>query len=92
MRALLTLSLLLLPMMAMANQPPPPPEGGLTPIHDTECMDIMTNVDGHCYLSRDIDGNIYLAFFQNDEIMFIREIRPEGAYVTIWMSDKFDTF
>jgi len=75
----------------MAEPPPPPPAGGLQPLGSEPCTDAATLQVGTCYVTRDIHGNHYVAFLQNDELMFIRKL-VAGGYETIWTSDWFDTF
>jgi len=90
MRALLALSFLLLPMMAMANPPPPVPDG-LVSLHSTDCSDGETGQLGFCILFVDGTGQNWLGFYQDDEIAMIRKFMPDGTYVTTWRADWYDS-
>ena len=92
MRALLVLSLLLLwPMMAMANHPPPPIPEGLHSTATMDCTDKESGQKGFCILLQDKAGERYMAFYQDGQVMFIRQITGDGTYITLWMADQFNT-
>jgi hypothetical protein len=80
----LVLSLGLLATPGIADNPmPPPPEGGLMVMQESPCTDIETGVEGYCVLSQDVQGNIYLMFAVDGELVEIRQVIGDG-YVTIW--------
>lgn len=84
-------SLTFLAGAASANELPAVPEGGLLRINDYACVDQETQLKGHCFIKQDLSGQMYLAFTQNREVMFIRKFDDDG-YETIWMNDKFNSF
>lgn len=65
------------------NPMPPPPEGGLTVMQEGPCKDIETQVEGYCVLSTDVNGNIYLMFAIDGELVEIRQVVGD-SYITIW--------
>jgi hypothetical protein len=71
------------PAIADNNPMPPPPEGGLTVMQEGACKDIETQVEGYCVLSTDVNGNIYLMFAIDGELVEIRQVVGDG-YITIW--------
>ncbi len=77
------LCLSLVPTLGIAEEPPPPPEGGLMVMQEGPCTDIETQVEGYCVLSTDVNGNIYLMFAIDDELVEIRQVVGDG-YITIW--------
>ena len=91
MRALLALSLLLLPTMAMANHPKPPFPDGLVIQASLDCTDGESGEKGFCIYFVDGSGQQWLGFYQNEEIAFIRKIAPDGSYETVWKSDTFNS-
>lgn len=89
-RIILVLSTALWVQGVQANEPPPVPEGGLTVLLETPCEDAATKQKGTCYALQDKDGNIYVAFWQEGTLMFIR--RPLGdSYEEVWVNDIFGT-
>lgn len=91
LRLALVLAALALPTTATADEPPPVPEGGLNFYYDSPCSDQETGEVGHCFLGRAIDGTIYMTFWQNEELMLIRRVLPDGGYETIWTKFSFNT-
>lgn len=92
MRPLLAI-LLLLSMTHFSTAettPPPVPEGGLTFIMQQSCMDNETGQKGYCYLGKDKDGKIFLTFWQDGILMFIREVVGD-SYITIWVNSVYDS-
>jgi len=85
MRTILLLGLVLslVPTLGIADEPPPPPEGGLMVMTEGPCTDIATEVEGYCVMSQDMQGNIYLMFAVDGELVEIRQVVGDG-YVTIW--------
>ena len=65
------------------NSPPPVPEGGLIYTHQSVCTDIETQEEGYCYLAHDLTGIVYLTFWQDGEMKFIRQVTADG-YITLW--------
>ena len=92
MRALLTLSLLLLPTMAMANHPLPPIPEGMHSIANMDCSDKETGEKGFCILLQDSAGERYMAFYQDGQVMVIRQITGDGTYITLWTADRYNTY
>lgn len=80
----------LLATAVMANEAPPIPEGGLQVIYSNPCSDLETDEKGMCHLLQDKNGRTYLAFWQADVLMFIREIVGD-SYTTIWVNDQYNS-
>jgi len=92
MRVLLASSLLLLPMMAMANHPEPPVPEGLVIQTSLDCTDGESGEKGFCIYFVDGTSQQWLGFYQNDVIAMIRKIAPDGSYETTWKADWFNSF
>lgn len=73
-----------------ANEAPPVPEGGLQFIWQAPCTDDESGEKGFCYLGKTKDGKTYLTFWQDDILMFIREVVGD-SYITIWVNDRFNS-
>jgi len=86
------LAALLLASPVVGQELPPVPEGGLNHFHESPCTDNETKERGMCYLSNDRQGTIYLTFIQNERITFIRRLRPEGGYETMYVRNGYNTF
>lgn len=71
-------------------EPPPVPEGGLTFFLEQPCRDQESGQKGYCYMGKSQDGTVYMTFWQNGELMLIREVTGD-TYITIWASDKFNS-
>jgi hypothetical protein len=70
---------------AIANHPTPPmPEGGISFFYQSACTDVKTKREGMCYVGTDMTGTMYITFFINDELVFIRKVLPDGGYETLW--------
>lgn len=80
---------LTLAVPAVADEPPPVPEGGLVLVYESPCGDNETGIAGYCYFMQDIAGEVYLTFWVNDEMMFIRHVIGEG-YETIWVNPTYN--
>jgi len=91
MRALLALSLLLLPTMAMANHPEPPVPDGLVIQASLDCTDVESGEKGFCIYFVDGSGQQWLGFYQNDMIAMIRRVTGHGTYEMVWMADWFNS-
>ena len=87
--ALLALCLSLWPSGSTA-EPPPVPDG-LVSLHSTDCTDKETGQLGFCILFVDGTGQNWLGFYQDDEIVMIRKLIPDGTYVTTWRADWYDS-
>ena len=90
-RLLLVLVAVGLSTYAHAQSLPPTPEGGLNHYLVFDCSDNVSGQKGKCVRSRDVEGNEYLIFVQNDIIQFIRLV-GEDDYETIYMRDTFNSF
>lgn len=91
MRHILVLAVGLMASQVMANEPPPVPEGGLIALASTPCQDAATKEQGQCFVMQDVQGNVYVSFYQGETLMFIR--RPLGdSYEDIWVNERFNTF
>jgi len=90
MKLLFILASILMTTGAMANEAPPVPEGGFQVLAETTCSDNETGQKGMCYYLQAVDGRVYLAFWQQEVLMFIREIKGD-SYETIWVNDEFNT-
>jgi hypothetical protein len=88
---LIVCSFVLLASSTSANELPPVPEGGLYHYEEYACFDRETDEVGDCVMSMDMQGNRYLTFIQNEEIMFLRRVYPD-SYETFWVNDKYNTF
>lgn len=85
----LALAMSLLGTMATADPPPPVPDGGLIFIMEGECTDNETGQAGYCYISMDKTGKRYLAFYQDDVLMLIRQVLSQDDYETIWVNPLY---
>lgn len=87
MRALTTLTTLLLCLSSHAtadtNPMPSVPEGGLMLMMEGPCTDVATQVEGYCVMSQDMQGNIYVMFAVDDELLEIRQVVGD-TYVVLW--------
>lgn len=70
--------------MATADEPPPVPEGGLVHLKNEPCTDVVFNLNGTCYYSRDLEGNHYVAFFTQAELAMVIWQVIDGQMVEIW--------
>jgi hypothetical protein len=86
----LTFLILFLATASSANDYPPVPEGGLMAITSSSCSDVETGIEGLCYLLQDVPGNLYVTFWVNDEMMFIRQLVGED-YETIWTNPRYNS-
>lgn len=77
------LSCLSSPVLADDNPMPPVPEGGLMVMMEGTCTDIETNVEGYCVMSQDRQGNIYVMFAVDGELLEIRQV-VGNTYEVIW--------
>jgi len=80
--ALLSLSLSS-PARADNNPMPPVPEGGLMLMMEGGCTDKVTQERGYCVMSQDRQGNVYVMFAVDGELVEIRQVIGSG-YVTLW--------
>lgn len=65
------------------NPKPPVPEGGLMVMTEGPCTDIATQVEGYCVMSQDMQGNVYLMFALEGELVEIRQVVGD-SYVVLW--------
>ena len=86
----LALCLVLSPAMSMADEAPPVPEGGLSFFYQSPCADSETGQKGYCFLGRDQTGQTFLTFWQEEELMFIRQVTGD-TYETIWVNPKYNS-
>lgn len=86
---LLALCLALGATTTRADEPPPVPEGGLSTIYEAPCSDNETGIEGYCYFMQDVSGDVYLTFWVNDELMFIRHVIGDG-YEVIWIHPAYN--
>lgn len=82
------LAAMLLAGTAVANEPPPIPEESLVTLHTSACSDSETGQRGTCYLMQDVEGIVYVTFWQEETLMFIRQIVGDG-YIVIWVNDLY---
>lgn len=68
---------------ANAEPMPPPPEGGLMVITEGPCRDIATQAQGYCVMSSDVNGNIYVMFALDGELVEIRKVVGD-TYEVVW--------
>lgn len=52
-------------------------------MNEGPCTDIATQVEGYCVMSSDVNGNIYLMFAIEGELVEIRQVVGNG-YEVIW--------
>lgn len=83
---------LALSMTGPAMSEPPMPEGGIAWFAESPCVDNESGQEGYCYLGRDVTGQAYLSFWQNDRLMLVRHVLPEGGYTTVWTHPSFNSF
>lgn len=81
---ILALCLVLVASTTRADEPPPVPEGGINFFYESPCEDNETGQAGHCYVGVDVEGNTYLTFFQDGELMFIRKVIGD-TYEVVWV-------
>lgn len=72
-----------------ANEAPPVPEGGLVMLYSSPCSDDETGEKGMCYIMQDQEGNNYVTFWQDETLMFIRQLVGDG-YTVIWVRDTYN--
>lgn len=76
--------------MAVANEAPPVPKGGLWFYEQGTCTDQETGQSGYCFMGLTPEGRKYLTFWQDDILMFIREV-VGTSYITVWVNDKYNS-
>lgn len=93
LKYLIVLLCLFSPIAGRANEPPPVPEGGFKVLLGaTPCHDVETGEKGTCFVLQAIkDSEVYTVFFQDKDLMFIRQMNKDGSYDTIWVSDKYNS-
>lgn len=86
-RAMIVLLGILLPTTVLSedNPLPPVPEGGLMLVMEGACTDDASGVPGYCVMSQDRDGNIYVMFAVDGELVEIRQVVGD-SYIVLWSS------
>jgi hypothetical protein len=77
--------------MAQAS-PPPPPDGGINFFHTSPCIDNETGERGICFVGHDKSGTLYLTFFQQGVLMFIRKVTGENTYEVVWVRPGYASY
>ena len=89
---IIAVTCLLFALPVLANQPPPEPEG-IEWRYRSQCSDNeYPSEHGTCVIGVTPDGSIYLVFWQQQRLSFVRRVKPEGGYETIWVADHYSTF
>lgn len=88
---ILALCLVLWGTTTKADDPPPVPNGGITFTYQATCTDIATSEKGMCYVGHDIEGNYYVTFWQDDQLMKISKVVGDEVEV-VWMDDHFASY
>ena len=83
MKYILSLLLLLWTTLpSISEELPPVPEGGINYFLQGPCKDNESGLKGYCFMGKTNDGRTILTFWQDDELMFIRQVVGDG-YETI---------
>lgn len=70
----------------------PPMPQGMTVMQQGECVDNPTQEKGYCVFYQEPDGNSWLVFLQENQVMFLRHIFTDGKpYEQVWTADQFDS-